>query len=134
VRWHRDLFRLFWRVKSRPGGRPRIPAELRQLITEMAVANRTWGEERIAAELRLKLGLTVPPRTVRRYLPRRPRGGRRTQSWAKFLRNHAGAVLGCDFCVVVTATLKASTCSLSWTSPRGESCTGTSPNIPRERR
>ena len=23
VRWHRDLYRLFWRVKSRPHGQPR---------------------------------------------------------------------------------------------------------------
>ena len=83
VRWHRDLYRLFWRVKSRRRGRPRIPAELQQLIADMAAANRTWGEERIAAELRLKLGLTVSPRTVRRYMPRRPPVGPRTQSWAR---------------------------------------------------
>ena len=69
VRWHRETFRLFWRWKSRRRGRPRIPAELQQLIADMAAANRTWGEERIAAELRLKLGLTVSPRTVRRYMP-----------------------------------------------------------------
>jgi hypothetical protein len=49
VRWHRQEFRLFWRWKSRPRGRPRIPAEVQQLIAEMATANRTWGEERIAA-------------------------------------------------------------------------------------
>ncbi len=74
----------------------------------MASANRTWGEERIAAELRLKLGLMVSPRTVRRYMPRRPTGGnsQRAQSWATFLRNHAGAVLACDFFVVVTATFQ----------------------------
>lgn len=72
----------------------------------MAVANRTWGEERIAAELRLKLGLTVSPRTVRRYMPLRPRGGHHTQSWATFLRTHAGAMLACDFFVVVTATFQ----------------------------
>jgi len=39
----------------------------------MATANRAWGEERIAAELRVKLGLAVSPRTVRRYMPSRPR-------------------------------------------------------------
>ena len=66
VRWHRNLYRLFWQAKSGPRGRPRIPVELRQLIAEITTANRTWGEERIAAELRLKLGLTVAPRTVRR--------------------------------------------------------------------
>jgi len=95
VRWHRDLFRLFWRVKSRQRGRPRIPIAVQRLIAEMASHNQTWGEERIAAELRVKLGLTVSPRTLRRYMPSRPRsnGGRSTQSWATFLRNHAGAVL-----------------------------------------
>jgi putative transposase len=108
VRWHRDLYRLFWRAKSRRRGRPRIPADLQQLIVEIAAANRTWGEERIAAELRLKLGLTLSPRTVRRYMPRhhRPSGGPSTQSWTTFLHNHAGAVLACDFCVVVTATFQ----------------------------
>ena len=72
-----------------------------------ALRTHTWGEERIAAELRLKLGVTVSPRTVRRYMPSRPRrGGRKTQSWATFLHNHAGAVLACDFFIVVTATFQ----------------------------
>jgi transposase InsO family protein len=108
VRWHRDLYRLFWRAKSRPRGRPPIPRALQSLIAEMARANRTWGEERIAAELRLKLGLTVSPRTVRRYMPCDPRrrGGRPTQSWATFLHNHPGIVLACDFFLVVTARFR----------------------------
>jgi len=72
VRWHRDLFRLFWRLKSRHRGRPRIPIEMQRLIADMAAHNHTWGEERIAAGLRVKLGLTVSPRTVRRYMPSRP--------------------------------------------------------------
>jgi putative transposase len=108
VRWHRDLYRLFWRAKSRPVGRPSIPLPLQRLIADMALANRTWGEERIAAELRLKLGLTVSPRTVRRYMrrpPRRPRD-QSTQSWTTFLHNHSGAVLACDFFLVVTATFR----------------------------
>jgi hypothetical protein len=41
VRWHRDLYRLFWRVKSRQRGRPRIPIEVQRLIVEMATKNRT---------------------------------------------------------------------------------------------
>jgi len=71
VRWHRAGWRLFWRIKSRPG-RPAIPPELRQLIRRMATENPIWGEERIANELLLKLGLRVSPRTVRKYMPRRP--------------------------------------------------------------
>jgi hypothetical protein len=32
IRWHRNGFRLFWRWKSRPARRPRIPHEVQQLI------------------------------------------------------------------------------------------------------
>jgi putative transposase len=68
--WHRQGFRLLWRWKSRPRGRPRVPANLRELIFKMVQENPIWGEERIAAELLLKLGIRVSPRTVRRYMPR----------------------------------------------------------------
>src|SRR5262252_1489112 len=51
VRWHRQGFRLFWKRKSKPRGRPRIPAELQNLIVEISNDNPTWGEKRIAAEL-----------------------------------------------------------------------------------
>jgi putative transposase len=107
LRWHRKGFRLFWRWKSRRPGRPAIPAELRALIATMADANRTWGEARIAAELLVKLGIRVSPRTVRRYMPSRPpRAGRGTQAWSTVVRNHAHAVLASDFFVVVTATFR----------------------------
>src|SRR5438128_530475 len=65
VRWHRAGWRLFWRYKSRPG-RPPIPLELRQLIRRMASDNPLWGEERIANELLVKLGIRLSPRTVRK--------------------------------------------------------------------
>lgn len=108
LRWHRDAFRLFWRWRSRPG-RPRLPPDLQRLIAGMARDNPTWGEERIAAELLLKLGLRVSPRTVRRYMDRPSGGGGRRatgQRWATFVRNHAEALVACDFCVVVTATFR----------------------------
>jgi len=92
VNWHRKGFRLFWRWKPASGRHP-IPAELQQLIRKMARENPTWGEERIANELLLKLGLRVSPRTIRKYMPKlpaaprgRPRGD---QQWATFLKNHA---------------------------------------------
>src|SRR5579864_6689684 len=47
--WHRKSFRLLWRWKSRPRGRPRLPEEIQGLIRRMARENPTWGEERIAA-------------------------------------------------------------------------------------
>ena len=97
---------MLWRWKSRPG-RPPIPAELRELIRQMGKENPTWGEERIANELLLKLGLQVSPRTVGKYLPSRPRGKPRDdQRWSTFLRNHAQAIIACDFCVVVSATFE----------------------------
>jgi putative transposase len=107
IRWHREGWRLLWRWKSRPG-RPPIPRELQRLILSMAQANPSWGEERIANELRLKLGLTVSPRTVGRYLrAMRPRrGGRRSQRWATFVRNHAHAVVACDFFTTVTVRFR----------------------------
>src|SRR5712692_3358396 len=67
IRWHRQGWRLFWRWRARPG-RPPIPADLQRLIVTMARANPTSGEERIANELLLKLGLAVSPRTIGRYL------------------------------------------------------------------
>ncbi len=73
----------------------------------MARNNPIWGEERIANELLLKLGIQVSPRTVRKYMPKRPPGRPRgDQRWATFLHNHAQAIVACDFCVVVTATFR----------------------------
>ena len=54
LRWHRQLFRLVWRRKSRsrPLARtPKVPAETIALIREMAAANPLWGAERIRGEL-----------------------------------------------------------------------------------
>jgi transposase InsO family protein len=107
IRWHLKGFRLFWRWKSRTRGRPRVPAELRKLIVEMATSNPTWGEERIADELLLKIGVQISPRTVRRYMPKpsqRPSDPK--QRWMTFVRNHANAIVACDFFVVVTATFQ----------------------------
>src|SRR3989441_3832488 len=90
IRWHREGFRLFWKWKSRPRGRPRIPRDLRMLIAEMAVNNPTWGEERIADELLLKIGIRISPRTIRRYMPTEPKHpGMTSQRWMTFVRNHS---------------------------------------------
>ena len=106
IRWHRAGWKLFWRLKSRPG-RPRIPQQIRALIRRMANENPVWGEERIANELLLKLGIRVSPRTVRKYLPRHPRGRPIGDlRWSTFLRLHAQGVIACDFFVTVTATFR----------------------------
>ena len=106
IRWQRAGWRLFWRWKCRPG-RPRIPVELRALIRRMAQENSVWGEERIASELLIKLCMRVSPRTVRKYMPKLPAGQPRgDQRWSTFLKNHAKAILACDFFVAVTAIFR----------------------------
>jgi hypothetical protein len=90
IRWHRTGFRLYWRWKSRsPGGRPKVPIEIRRLIREMSLANRLWGAPRIHGEL-LKLGFQVAQSTVAKYMLRSGRG--RSQTWKTFLHNHAAGI------------------------------------------
>jgi uncharacterized protein (DUF433 family) len=72
----------------------------------MVRSNPSWGEERIASELLLKIGIQTSPRTVRRYMPNEPRRKQSTQSWMTFVRNHAKSIIACDFFVVVTATFR----------------------------
>jgi hypothetical protein len=72
IRWHRAGFRAYWRWKSRPhGGRPKTPADIRQLIRDMSIANPLWGAPRIHGEL-LKLGIDVGQTTVHPTGHRRP--------------------------------------------------------------
>lgn len=107
ISWHRAAFRRFWRWKSGPSGRPKLPVHIRILIRRMAAENPTWGEERIADELLLKLGLRVSPRTVGKYLKRQPRPrGSHDQRWSTFVRNHADAIVACDFFVSITARFR----------------------------
>ena len=84
VRWHRQGFRLFWRWQSRRPGRPRIPHELQELIAGHGAREPDLGEERIAAELLLKLSITISPRTVRRYIQRRAAVARSRRRGARF--------------------------------------------------
>ena len=73
LRWHRAGFRAYWRWKSRPrGGRPSTPAEIRDLIREMSIANPLWGAPRIHGEL-LKLGIDVGQTTVAKYMAKTTR-------------------------------------------------------------
>jgi putative transposase len=106
IRWHRAGWKLFWRLKSRPGGPP-IPRQIQALIRRMANENPAWGEQRIANEFLVKLGIRLSPRTVSKYLsrrsPGRPRGDLR---WSTFLRLHGQGIIACDFLVTVTATFR----------------------------
>jgi transposase InsO family protein len=62
----------------------------------MATDNPLWGAERIRGEL-LKLGIRVAKSTVQRHRRGAHPPRRASQSWATFLRNHAGDIWACDF-------------------------------------
>ena len=98
LRWHRDLFRIYWRRKSKPKHRkPRISPEIIKLIKQVARDNFLWGAERIRGEL-LKLGTKISKRTIQKYMSitRKETG----QTWSTFLKNHASHIWACDFTVV----------------------------------
>ena len=103
--WHRQGFRLYWRWKSRPNpvGRPRLDAELRDLIRRMARENPTWGRRRIRAELAL-LGYEVAELTVAKYMHRKSPGP--SPTWRAFLTAHARGIVAVDFFLVPTLTFR----------------------------
>jgi transposase InsO family protein len=104
IRWHRAGFRAYWRYKSHPlSGRPKISAEIRQLVREMSLANPFWGAPRIHGEL-LKLGIAVGQTTVAKYMARRRRPP--SQGWKTFLRNHTDAIASIDMFVVPTVSFQ----------------------------
>src|SRR5881227_1321248 len=105
IRWHRQVWRLFWRWRSRgPIGRPRLSAEVRELIATMAQENPPWGSERIRGEL-LKLGLVVSKRSIQRYRRRGP-ASPSSQTWRTFLTNHAPHLWAADLLTVQTLTFE----------------------------
>jgi putative transposase len=98
LRWHRELFRFYWKRKSKPKDKKRhISPETIVLIQQMANENRLWGAERIRGEL-LKVGIRVSKRTIQGYLPKVRKTSQ--QTWATFLKNHGGDIWACDFTVV----------------------------------
>src|SRR5262245_14283897 len=84
-------------------GRPKVNAQFKALIKQMAQANTLWGAPRIHGEL-LKLGINISERTVSRLMPnnRKPP----SQTWRTFLDNHFGELVSIDFLTVPTATFR----------------------------
>jgi putative transposase len=105
IRWHQQGFCLWWRWKSRAKrvGRPPLAKEIQVLIQRMSRDNPTWGSPRIQAELR-RLGPEVAEATVAKYRPRYRKPP--SQTWKRFLRNHAGALASMDFFVVPSVTFR----------------------------
>jgi putative transposase len=104
VRWHRDIVRRRWGVRSRSGrtGRPATRRNIRALVLRLARENPGWGYRRIHGEL-AGLGVKVAASTVWEILkanginPARRRTG---PTWSQFLRSQADAILASDFFMV----------------------------------
>ena len=97
LRWHRELFRIYWRRKSQ--GKPKTSTETIALIRKMAKENQLWGAERIRGEL-LKLGIEVSKRSIQKYMPKDRKEHSSSHIWATFLKNQASEIWACDFTVV----------------------------------
>ena len=99
LRWHRELFRRFWKYKSRTQleqGRPPLADDLVALIRQMVKENLTWGAERVRGEL-LKLGIQVSKSSIQKYTNDVQESLPSNQTWATFVRNHANQIWACDF-------------------------------------
>jgi hypothetical protein len=86
-----------------PGGRPKVPTEVRSLIRRMSVENPLWGAPCIHGEL-LKLGIEGAQSTVAKYMAKRRSGS--GQTWKTFLRNHGAEIAAMDFLVVPTINFR----------------------------
>ena len=100
VRWHRDLFKSYWKKKSsvakRKLGRPPISQEIKELIRRLSTENPRWGAKRITLELKVKFGHIVARRTVRKYMVKHT-GPTPGSTWRAFLSQEAKGIFCCDF-------------------------------------
>src|SRR5881396_28494 len=95
LRWHRALVRRKWRQPSERCGRPKLPAEVRELVLQLARENPRWGHRRICGEL-AKLGFRVSPTSIRRLLAQAkldPAPRRNGPSWRQFLHVQAASIV-----------------------------------------
>jgi putative transposase len=108
LRWHQALVRRKSRQAPGRRGRPKLPAEVRELVLRLARENPRWGHRRICGEL-AKLGLRVSPTSIRRLLAHarlEPAPRRSGPSWREFLRAQAASIVACDFFTVESVFLR----------------------------
>ncbi len=96
LKWHRRGYRAYWRWKSKEKpGRPRIPRQHIEFIRRISSDHPEWGEDKIALELKLKLGVEHSTSTIRRYMAET--GSPRSSTWKQFLASHADQIFVMDF-------------------------------------
>src|SRR5215467_6457804 len=88
-------------------GRPRISAEVEELVVRFARENSGWGYDRIAGAL-ANLGHQISDQTVgnilrRHHIAPAPRRSQPT-SWKEFIRRHLDVLAGTDFFTVEVLT------------------------------
>ena len=100
--WHRRLVaKKFDGSKNRQyPGRPRIDADIEELVVRLAKENKSWGYDRIAGAL-ANLGHEVAGQTVgnilkRHGIPLAPER-RKTTTWREFIRSHMDVLAATDF-------------------------------------
>src|SRR5262245_5423691 len=110
LRWYQRLIaqKCEGSEQRRALGRPRVAAEVEQLVIHMAAENPSWGYRRIQGAL-ANLGHRIDKLTVRNILrrhhlepaPQRRQGG---MSWAQFLKQHWEVLAATDVFTVEVAT------------------------------
>ena len=108
LRWHRKLVRRKWTFVR--VGRPRLAAELEELIVRLAQENPRWGYSKTQGEL-LKLGYNLSRSSVRnvlnrQHIPSALQRKKQGSNWRSFLGHYAGQMLACDFFTVETISLQ----------------------------
>jgi len=90
IRWHKTAFKIFWRLKSKKPGRPKISQKTIMLIKKLHRENPLLSPEKIY-ECLVNLGVTdaPAPNTIAKYFPalRQPPSQKQLQSWRIFLKN-----------------------------------------------
>jgi len=100
--WHRRLVaKKFDGSKNRQyPGRPRVDADIEELVVRLAKENKSWGYDRIAGAL-ANLGHEVSDQTVGNILKRHgipPAPERKaTTTWTEFIRSHMDVLAATDF-------------------------------------
>jgi len=102
LRWHRRLVtKKFDGSKNRQyPGRPRVGADIEELVVRLAKENKSWGYDRIAGAL-ANFGHEVSDQTVvnilkRQGIPRAPER-KKTTTWTEFIRSHMDVLAATDF-------------------------------------
>jgi hypothetical protein len=108
LRWHREGYRLFWKLKSRRPMQTQpqrlAPARI-AFIERMARENPLWGAERIRGEL-TKLNIRATKRTIQKYMQGERSKAPSGPSWSTFLKTHGQDIGARDFVPLVTLLFK----------------------------